>query len=129
MLQLLGQGLLLDLELCRVRHMLQATAATQISMSTGRLQPLRTGLQDLIDARFDQLAARLEHPRQNFLARQAAIDKYRPALPAAYTPAIMAETLQLQLDALPDRCRRINGFARPPTESFHGLGSCTPVDR
>ena len=98
-------------------------------MATSRLNAFGAGLNDLVDARLNQLAARLYDSSRDPLPGKTAVNKQGPALPPTDTAPVVAEPLQIDLDALPYRRGPFYRPARFTAEGFHGLESYTPVDR
>ncbi|GGE40843.1 hypothetical protein GCM10007421_13550 [Halopseudomonas oceani] len=131
MLQLLGQCLLLDLQLLRVCHVLQTAATTQFNVRTTRLLTLWTTLLQAFQACLDQLATRPDNPGGNLLAGQTALDKGSSSSPAADAAAIVGQALKRKLDALANRSRRVGdgGCTRATATALHTGPSYTPVDR
>ena len=120
-LQLLRQGLLLDLQLLFARHVLQAATTAQIGVHAAQRLAQLTGLLQAFQPRLDQLAARPQYPCLHLLAGQPALNKHGAPTPAANTPAIVGQALQLQLDTLADggRCIGRRRRTRTSAPAFH----------
>ncbi|KPX21409.1 Unknown protein sequence [Pseudomonas amygdali pv. dendropanacis] len=99
--QLLGEHALFQGKLFFVGHMLNTAAAAATEILTGRSATHGAGVEDPLGARLDDLAARIEHPRLDLLARQTASDKPGLAVEKSDTATVIGQALDSQPLFLP----------------------------